>query len=220
VISKSLALVWCGALAYRGREMLRFPCPLTAAATEIFILCLEISADVVVDFDPPDAWRDMYPLSATCFTPELARETLLDLVAKLRLPEAYVPTEYHWLLMYECLQALVEVLNDDPLPSLVAQLTPLVTAQDALYLSLPTRRKGGAGFHIDFDALVDTYFWDTDFLLDAESFSQLDADAKASLGFSPSVFGVVQGLSPHPDELVLRRSEEYEPTSEREQEED
>jgi hypothetical protein len=175
---------------------------------------------MVVDFDPPDTWRDMYPLSATCFTPGLVRETLLDLVAKLRLPEAYVPTEYHWLLMYECLQALIEVLNDDPLPSLVKQLTTLATAQDAIYLSLPIQGKGIAGFHIDFDALVDTYFWDTDFLLDAESFFQLDADAKTRLGFSPSVFGVVQGLSPHPDELVLRRSEEYEPTSESEPEED
>ena len=102
--------------------------------------------------------------SAACFTPELASETLLDLVVKLQLPEAYVPTEYHWLLMYECLQALIEVLNDAPLPSLVTQLTTLATAQDALYLSLPTRSEGVAGFHIDFDALVDTYFWDTDFL--------------------------------------------------------
>src|SRR4029453_9628376 len=125
-----------------------------------------------------------------CFTPELARETLLDLGAKLRLPEAYVPTEYHWLLMYECLKALIEGLNDMLLPSLVAQLTRLATAQDALYLSLPARSEGVAGFHIDFDALVDTYFWDTDFLMDAESFSQLGADAKRRLGFSASVFGV------------------------------
>jgi hypothetical protein len=188
--------------------MLRFPCPLTAAATELFVSCLEISADVVVDLDRPDEWRDAYPLSAACFTPELARETLMDLLAKLRLPDAYVPTEYHWLLMYECLQGLIEVLNDDPLPSLVAQLTTLVTAQDALYLSVPTRANGVAGFYIDFDALVDTYFWDTDFLLDAETFAGLDADAKKRLGFSPSVFGVIQGLSPHPDELVLRKAEE------------
>src|SRR5262247_757561 len=200
--------------------MLCFPSPLTAAATEIVIACLEIAADMAVDFDPPEAWRDVYPLSAACFTPALARATLLDLLGKLRLPEAYVPTEYHWLLMYECLKAQIEVLNDMPLPALVAQLTTLATAHDALYLSLPTRATGVEGFQIDFDALIDTYFWDTDFLMDAESFSQLNADAKASLGFSPSVFGVVQGLSPHPDELVLRRSEEYEPTSEREQEED
>jgi hypothetical protein len=84
----------------------------------------------------------------------------------------------------------------------------LATAHDALYLSLPTRAQGVEGFHIDFDALVDTYFWDTDFLMDAESFARLSAEAKTNLGFSPSVFGVTQGLAPHPEELVLRRAEE------------
>ncbi len=189
-------------------SMLRFPSPLTAAATEIVISCLEMAADLAIDFDPPEAWRDLYPLSAKCFTAALAREALLDLVGKLRLPEAYVPTEYHWLLMYECLQVQIEVLNAMPLPALVAHLTTLATARDALYLSLPTRGQGGEGFHIDCDALIDTYFWDTDFLMNAESFVWLSAEAKTNLGFSPSVFGVTQGLAPHPEELVLRRAEE------------
>jgi hypothetical protein len=64
------------------------------------------------------------------------------------------------------------------------------------------------------------YFWDTDFLLDAELFARLSPDEKARLGFSPSVFGVIQGLPPHPDELVLRRAQEGEATSESGQEED
>jgi len=200
--------------------MLRFSDQLTPAATAIFVMCLDLAADEMLDVDRPEAWREMYPLSATCFTPELARATLVDLVEKLRLPEEYVPTDYHWLLMYECLQGQIARLNEDPLPPLVHLLTALATAQDALYLTLPTRSKGGAGFSIDFDALVDMYFWDTDFLLDAEQFARLDPAAKANLGFSPSVFGVVQGLTPHPDELVLRRAEESEPRSEGAQEED
>ena len=198
--------------------MLRFASPLTPAATAIFVMCLDLASDEVIDVDRPDAWQEAYPLSATCFTPELARATLVDLVAKLRLPEEYVPTDYHWLLMYECLQGQIERLNEDPLSPLVNLLTTLATAQDALYLTLPTRSKDVAGFSIDFDALVDMYFWDTDFLLDAEQFARLEPDAKASLGFSPSVFGVVQGLAPHPDELVLRRAAEDERTSEGEQE--
>jgi hypothetical protein len=188
--------------------MLRFPSPLTAAATEIVIACLEMAADMAVDFDPPEAWREVYPFAAACFTPALARATLVDLGGKLRLPEAYVPTAYHWLLLYECLQVQIEVLNDVPLPSLVAQLKTLATSHDAFYLALPTRAQGVEGFHIDFDALIDTYFWDIDFLLDAESFARLSAEAKTQLGFSPSVFGVTQGLAPHPEELVLRRAEE------------
>src|SRR5262245_43500837 len=188
--------------------MLRFSDQLTPAATALFVMCLDLASDEVSDVDAPDAWREAYPLSATCFTPELARATLVDLVEKLRLPEEYVPTGYHWLLLYECLQVQVERLNETPLAPLVHLLTALATAQDTLYLTLPTRSKGGEGFSIDFDALVDMYFWDTDFLLDAEQFARLDPDTKANLGFSPSVFGGVQGLAPHPDELVLRRAEE------------
>src|SRR5262249_6246026 len=197
-----------------------FAAPLTPAATAMVISCLEIAADVVVDLDSAEEWREAYPLSAPCFTPVLARTTLLDLVDKLRLPQEYVPTDYHWLLLYECLKALLEVLNDDPLPPLVELLTTLATAQDALYLTLPARAQGVAGFSMDFDALVDMYFWDTDFLLEAESLTQLSPDAKAALGFSPSTFGVTQGLAPHPDELVLRRSEEVGLTPTNEDEED
>jgi hypothetical protein len=188
--------------------MLCFSCPLTPAATEIVVSCLELSSDEAIAFYSSDEWRDAYPLSAMCFTHKLARETLVDLLAKLRLPEAYELTAYHWILLYECLQIQIECFNDMPLPSLVAQLKTVATAQDVPYLSLPIRAKGVAGFHIDFDALIDRYFWDIDFLMDAESFSRLGADAKTNLGFSPSVFGVTQGLSPHPEELVLRRAEE------------
>ena len=86
-------------------------------------------------------------------------------------------------------------------------------------LSLPTNAQETAGVALDFGALVDTYFWDTDFLLDAEGFTQLGPDQKASLGCSPSTFGVTQGLAPHPDELVLRRAEEDESTGQSEPEE-
>ena len=113
--------------------MLRFPSLLTAAVTEIFVSCLEMASDGVVDLDRPEAWRDMYPLSAACFTHERARETLAALLDKLRLPEEYVPTAYHWLLLYECLKVQIEVLNDMPLPALVAQLTTLATAHEACY---------------------------------------------------------------------------------------
>ena len=200
--------------------MLRFADQLTPAATAIFVMCLDLAADEVSDFDLPEAWREVYPHSARCFTPELARATLMDLVDKLRLPEEYVPTDYHWLLLYECLQGQVAALNEDPLPPLVNLLAALATAQDALYLSLPTRTQDTAGFSIDFDALVDAYFWDIDFLLNAETFARLSPDEKTSLGFSPSTFGVVQGLAPHPDELVLRRSAEFGRTCESEQEKD
>ena len=77
-------------------------------------------------------------------------------------------------------------------------LTALATAQDALYLTLPPRAQEVAGFSVDFDALVDMYFWDTDFLLDAEQFCLARTPSKANLGVSPSVFGGDPGTRPTP----------------------
>ena len=65
-----------------------------------------------------------------------------------------------------------------------------------------------AGVWVDFDEYIDTYFWDTDFLLDAGVFGQLTPDAKSSLGLSREAFGVTQGLPPHPEELVLKQWQE------------
>ena len=190
--------------------MLRFPSPLTAAATALFVYCLEVSSDALLDaYESDEDFGQEYLLSARCFTRELARATLLDMLEKLQCPEEYIPTDYHWLLLYECLQIQLSVLNDMSLPCLIEQLQGVIHADDVPYLSFPGTARSSAGCHIDFEALVDTYFWDTDFLLDAETFTRLDADAKKNLGFTEGLFGVVQGLSPHPDELVLRRSAEY-----------
>jgi len=44
----------------------------------------------------------------------------------------------------------------------------------------------------------------------AEVLSRLSTEAKLHLGLSDSLFGVVHGLAPHPDELVLQRVEDGE----------
>ena len=60
---------------------------------------------------------------------------------------------------------------------------------------------------IDFDWIEETYFWDTDFLTRPETMDQLTAEHKEMTGFSPGTFGVVHGLVPHPDELILKQVE-------------
>jgi len=100
--------------------MLRFPSPLTAAATVLFVYCLEVSSDALIDaYESDEDFGQEYLLSARCFTRELARATLLDMLEKLQCPEEYIPTDYHWLLLYECLQIQLSVLNDKPLPCLI-----------------------------------------------------------------------------------------------------
>jgi hypothetical protein len=189
--------------------MLRFQSPLSAAAREIIVYCLEISADETLDLnEDQEAWATLYSLSSTCFSPDQAHKTLLDLLEKLDASELYVPTDYHWLLMYECLQAQIAIFNDEPGPSVVKRLRTLATDQDTSYLRLPSWSTRTGGVAIDFGQFIDAYFWDTDFLTDAQMFSDFTPEAKEQLGFNEEVFGVIQGIAPHPDELVLKRWEE------------
>jgi hypothetical protein len=190
--------------------MLYTSCALTLAATEIFVYCLEIAADLTRAETPDDAWAMAYPRSARCFPRQQACAVLLDLRDKLRQPQTYVPTTYHWLLMYECLSYHIECLNDAPGPQVIAALKASQVAQDAAYLAFPRDRHGREGVSIDFEAFVDTYFWDTDFLLEASTYEQLGASVKQQLGFRADVFGVLSGLLPHPAELVLQTIEEAE----------
>jgi hypothetical protein len=58
---------------------------------------------------------------------------------------------------------------------------------------------------IDFDAIVDRFFWDTDFLIGPELLKLSSADqCRQQLGFSDEVFGIAAGLKPHPSELEIR----------------
>jgi hypothetical protein len=185
--------------------MLRCQTPLTAAAREIMVYSLEVSADEIVDlFEDHEAWATAYPLSSACFTQELARTTLLDVLEKLDTPEWYVPTDYHWLLMYECLKEQIALFNEALLPSVVTRLRTLAGDQDIAYLHLPRRSSGTAAVWIDVDAFIDVYFWDTDFLMDVGLFDHLAPEAKPQLGLSGEAFGVTHALAPHPDELILK----------------
>jgi hypothetical protein len=189
--------------------MLRFQDPLTPAAREILVYCLEVAADEILDLYEDDAaWATAYPLSSACFSRELARRVLLEVLDKLDAPELYVPTDYHWLLMYECLKEHMALFNDVPVPSVVKRLRTLANDQDTAYVHLPKRPRGTAGMWIGFDEFIEVYFWDTDFLTDAGMFAELTPEAKQQLGFSREAFGVTHGLTPHPDELVLRPWEE------------
>jgi hypothetical protein len=192
--------------------MLYVPCTLTPAATEICLYSLEIAADLACADTPDEVWAMAYPRVAQCFSRHQAGAVLLDLGDKLRQPQTYVPTTYHGLLMYECLSFHIECLNDVPGLQVIAALQVSHVAQDAAYLAFPRDRHGREGVAIDFEAVVETYFWDTDVLLDASTYEQLGALVTQQLGFRADLFGVVSGLRPHPVELELQTVEEVEAT--------
>ena len=56
---------------------------------------------------------------------------------------------------------------------------------------------------IDFDYIVDHFFWDTDFLA-AEHLLELTTQHRQRVGFSDEAWSVAAGLRPHPDELAIQ----------------
>jgi hypothetical protein len=184
--------------------MLRFARPLTPAAHALVAYCLEVAADDVRDLYGDDGWAASFPRSAACFTRELARNMLTDLGEKLDQPELYMPTDYHWLLMYEALQVYVSVANDDQPDDLMNELRTLAQADDTAYLDISRVRRREHRVAIDLDAFLDEFFWDMDCLLEPDLHEEFGAEQKQQLGTTPELFGVIHRLPPHPDELILR----------------
>jgi hypothetical protein len=133
---------------------------------------------------------------------KLACTVIKDLGEKLELPELYQLTDYHWLLLYEVLAQGLIPLNDWRVPEANRELVPLAGADDG-YLKVRRRGRRTPPVQIDFDGFIDQFFGDTDFLLSTVVYEGLDPEVKRKLGANPELFGVIQGMAPHPDELRL-----------------
>lgn len=167
--------------------MLRFASRPDKAFSEIVTESLALPLDILEDENQAedDAMSCFDPRLAAMFTcAELAHEVK-------RLSEAheaeilYMPTEYHWLILADILKTGIEMHNQ-----MVDKFGP---------------RKIGSVLlgEIDFDAVADIYFWDTDFLVEAEAFNAMDAETKRQMQFSDGTFGVVNRMRPHLADLEM-----------------
>lgn len=127
-----------------------------------------------------DALRASMPRSSELFDVRGAMEQLRTLRGCLNSNTLYQPTDYHWLLLYECLGSYCDYFNDER----VGDLYKLHTIE-----------------YIDFGSLVDCYFWDTDFLND--DIPNVSVEVRQMLGVSSETFGLTAGMKPHPEELTL-----------------
>jgi len=134
-------------------------------------------------------WRVTHPLAARCFTPETASSTAQRLREISKEPDYYRVNDYHLLLLYDCLEAFCEIFND------IARERP-----DGFYHVGPYAFR-----EIDFESLVDHFFWDTDFLMPPEVVAGLGGKLREELGMDERIFGLSQGWEPHPEELQVER---------------
>ena len=139
--------------------------------------------------DDPEDFARVYPESAKCFTPQLAKKTIERLLRASHGRTLYQLTDYHWLLLYEVLSKFAELFNDEP--EIVVGGSELVT-------------KYGIQ-EVDFAEFLDLYFWDTDFLTDSEDLIKMGHASRESLGLNKEAYGVIQRWPPHSEELELKK---------------
>jgi hypothetical protein len=173
--------------------MLRFETPPDKVLAAILSSALELQKDYVEELIETETgpmsqwWPAAEPMLARFFDPRTAARLIEDLLAASRDTRLYQLTDYHWLVVYRCLETFCDLHNDE--------------AAD------PTGRADVGPYSIgsiDFDAIVDRFFWDTDFLMGPELL-ELSADQRrGQLGFSDEAFSIAAGLKPHPSELEIR----------------
>jgi len=172
---------------------------------KIFIEILKVSVEIVIDEiteligysgnpkETKSELRTILPLAARVFSPGVALKTLRDMLEKLFRPELYYLNDYHYLLIYDTLQLYSELHND------LVRISRSKNEKNAAARIGPYHIE-----EIDFDRLEVLYFYDTDFLFDPEVMLNLGEEERKGMSFNPETFAITQGLSPHPEELVLK----------------
>ena len=130
-----------------------------------------------------EAYRDLFPELAPLFT----RRELVRVIDRLQRASGderrrYALTDYHWLVLYACLQLYCDLHNDG------------ATGDEVGPYEIE---------HIDFDAVVDRFFFDTDFLLGASLLSAEEA-APGHLGVTRQAWKIAARLRPEAKDLRLR----------------
>ena len=108
--------------------------------------------------------------------------------------KTFTVTDYHFLILYEAITQFCELYNDDMFGNL--SLGGIQPSQ------------------LDFDQIVDLYFWDTDFLFDQEIINNLSVEQKDGMAISSVVFSIANNLTPHADELKISETDELEAENE------
>lgn len=180
--------------------MLRFKIPPDAVFQAILRKSIDYAIDVISDllqvFNHDDAGTkqelmSLFPEIGRVFPPSVAKAALMNLRTCVDRPEVYNCTEYHYLLLYDVLNFYADIHN-----GLVIKAKGKRTRKEASFIDPFYIEK------INVDEMIDLYFFDQNFLFDAETLLKLPDSVRKTL--RPELFGLCQGLLPHPEELELK----------------
>jgi hypothetical protein len=159
----------------------------------IFLLLIDraihdVIGQIEMDDDPAEqqeVFECLMPASSRLFDVAGAKVQLEALRLASGDEQLYKPTDYHWLLLYEVLEAYCEGFNSLP--------------------HGPLHEKYGIE-RLDFGFIAEAFFWDTDFL--DSNLPDIPLELRQLMDVSPETFGLTAGLKPHPEELELKICDE------------
>jgi len=122
------------------------------------------------------------------FTVDTIVPVLQDLAKYNRKDGLWELNDYHYLVIYDTLRYYCDIQND--------------LANDSGEPIL--RINNYTIYELDFDEIIEIYFWDTDFLIEEDIFLKLGEEEKLALGVNEELFGIVTGLKPHSSELLIK----------------
>ena len=176
--------------------MLRFQIQSDKIFAAIVVEGLELSIcriQDLLDLNEEDLYESVLPFGHKVFSPREALRTLEEILKSHAKAELYDLTDYHYLLIYDALYAFTTIHNDT-----VRNCKTKKGKREASLIG-PFRVE-----EIDFDAMADLFFWDTDFLLTSEASFDLGLEGRRAMGISLQSFAISLGLRPHPEELRLK----------------
>ena len=141
-----------------------------------------------LDFAPTDEaadehYRVLYPELTRFFERGELVEVLDRLLQAQRQPAMYEISDYHWLVLHECLEVFCDLRNDAALDD-DGQVGPYIIDT------------------IDFGAIVDRFFWDIDFQL-GSVLLEAEERAPGRVQASRQAWKIAAGLRPDPEDLRI-----------------
>ena len=168
--------------------MLRFDQPPDRVFLAILHEALATECDQIHDFakDDKEYWESQYPNISRVFTPDLVITVLSRLLEASKESTLYKVTDYHWVVIYDCLKVFCAIHNDYRGERGDRTVGPYEIGE------------------IDFLSIINQFFWDTDFLIPASELTDIGIEGRHQLDLSEETFGLVHGLAPHPEDLELK----------------
>ena len=180
--------------------MLRFQTPSDKPFMAIITKSIEVMIEQIDEFvleaaseeESTDNFQWLFPNASKVFSTEITLENLINLLKCHQKPHLYYLNDYHYLLLYDTLEHFSVIHND---------MIKMQSSEERDEYSMIGE------YHIEkinFDDIVDTYFFDTDFFADPETMLQLGMDGRRDLNMNKETFSISQGLAPHPEEMELK----------------